>query len=189
MRNNQYFESADMSTYIRWVLKDKLRLTEKEIKENFMLVSALAKVEFVWRHPFDENRAKDGLELRDDFEYETGEFLDKSSGLPGYCTFFEMLAGLAIRCENQLMRNSLEGDRTSKWFFEFLDNLEILGCKRSDIIEKRCEDFMAGKFEMFPLKDKNSMRNEQIWKKLMAYINENYVYDDNIPLYRSNLAK
>ena len=189
MRDNSYYSSANMSTYVHWVLKDKLGLTERECKEYTYLVLALANVEFVWRHPMDENRAKDGLELRDDFEYETGEYLDKSSGLPAGCTFFEMLAGLAIRCEGQLMRNSLEGDRTSKWFFEFLDNLNLLDMKNSDDIKDVCDDMMSGKIEMFPTHVKTNMKNEEIWKKLMVYLNENYISDDNISLYRSNLAK
>jgi hypothetical protein len=112
-----------MDMYIHWVLKDRLGLTEREIKNNKSIIYELAEIEFIWRHPMDENRALEGLELRSDFEYETGEYLDKSSGIMAQCTMFEMLAALAIRCENQIMRNSLIGDRTSKWFFEFLDNL------------------------------------------------------------------
>lgn len=177
MRDNTYFESANMSAYVRWVLKDKLKLTEKEIKENFMLVSALAEIEFIWRHPMDENRAVDGLELREDFEYVTGEFLDKSSGLPGGCTMFEMLAALSMRCE-ELLHDYMIGDRTSKWFFEFLDNLGLLNCGRSDV-QNICEMFMAGKKELFPLKKGKNQKNEQIWKQLAAYINENYITDGN----------
>ena len=185
MRDNNYYSSASMSDYIHWVLKDRLGLNEKEIKKNLYVVTALANVEFVWRHPMDENRAIDGLDLRSDFEYETGEYLDKSSGLSAQCTVFEMLAALAIRCENQLMRNSLIGDRTSKWFFEFLDNLGVLDCDERDI-EYNCEQFMDGKKDMFPLKRKGiKQSNEQIWKQLMAYINENYNEEDSdMPLFR-----
>ena len=57
MRDDKYYSSASMNTYIHWVLKDKLCLTEKEIRDNLCLVSALAQIEFVWRHPMDENRA------------------------------------------------------------------------------------------------------------------------------------
>ena len=187
MRDDKYYSSASMNTYIHWVLKDKLGLNEKERRENTYIVLTLTNVEFVWRHPMDENRALDGLELRDDFEYETGEYLDKSSGLPPNCSMFEMLAALAIRCENQLMRNSLLGDRTSKWFFEFLDNLGILDCgeRDGDRIVEACEEFMNGKREMFPLKQKGiKQKNEQIWKQLMAYLNENYTIDDqDMPLF------
>ena len=182
MRDNDYYMSASMSEYIHWVLRDRLHLTEKECKANRCLVSALAEVEFVPRHPMDENRAEDGLELRNDFEYETGEYLDKSSGLMPSCTFFEMVAALAIRCESQIMRNSDIGDRTSKWFFEFLGNLDLLGRDEKDVDEifDICEAFMAGKKDMFPLKKRGiKQSNEQIWKQLTAYLNENYGDEDS----------
>ena len=179
MRDNDYYSSASMSDYIHWVLKDKLKLSDKETKSYLYLVSAITNIEFTWRHPMDENRAIDGLDLRSDFEYETGEYLDNSSGLMPHCTFFEMLAALAIRCENQLMRNLSVGDRTSKWFFEFLDNLGLLDNKLSiNDIECIVDDFMNGDLDMFPLKDKGIVqKNEQIWKQLSAYINENYFND------------
>lgn len=168
-----------MSDYIHWVSKDKLGLSDKETHKYQYLVSTLTNVEFIWRHPMDENRAIDGLDLRSDFEYETGEYLDNSSGLMPHCTFFEMLAALAIRCENQLMRNLSVGDRTSKWFFEFLDNLGLLDEKlTTDEIISIVEKFMDGKLDMFPLQSKGIIqKNEQIWKQLSAYINENY-FDD-----------
>ena len=140
----------------------------------------------------DENRAADGLELRDDFEYETGEYLDVSSGLLPNCSFFEMLAALAIRCENQLMRNLSLGDRTSKWFFEFLDNLGIDNRLNREDIEDITVNFMNGKYKsngeggMFPIRRTGiNQRGEQLWKQLSAYINENYLEDgEDLPLFR-----
>lgn len=186
MRDNNYYSSASMSNYIHWVLTDKLGLTEKEMRSYLYIVLALTNVEFTWRHPMDENRAMDGLELRDDFEYETGEYLDKSSGLMANCTFFEMLAALSMKCESQLMRNISMGDRTSKWFFEFLDNLGLLDTNlREDDVKNIAEDFMDGRLDMFPLKKKGIVqKNEQIWKQLSAYINENYFNDgENFELF------
>lgn len=188
MRDNNYYSSASMSEYIHWVLRDKVGLTEKECRENRCLVSALAEIEFIPRHPMDENRADDGLELRNDFEYETGNFIDKTSGLMPSCTFFEMVAALAIRCESQMMRNLSLGDRTSKWFFEFLDNLDVLGCddRNVEYIVDMCEAFMEGKKDMFPLKKRGiKQANEEIWKQLTAYLNENYLNEgDDMVLYR-----
>lgn len=179
MRDDRYYSSASMSEYVHWVLRDRLGLSNKEIRKIIPLVLALTEVEFVWRHPMDENRALEGLELRDDFEYETGEYLDKGSGLMPQCTFFEMLAGLAIRCESQLMRDSLSGDRTSKWFFEFLENLDILDCDERDVdkIVDNCEAFMDGDLDMFPMRSGKKRKNEEIWKQLMAYLNEKYVVE------------
>ena len=179
MRDSINYSSASISKYVHWVLKDKLSLTDKETHTYTYIVLTLTNVEFTWRHPMDENRAIDGLELRDDFEYETGEYLDKSSGLMSSCTFFEMLAALAMRCESQLMRSVSMGDRTSKWFFEFLDNLGLMDTNlRESEIKSRAERFMNGELDMFPLKRKDIVqRNEQIWKQLSSYMNENY-FDD-----------
>lgn len=192
MRDDRDYSSASMSNYIHWVMKDRLNLSDREIKQWKNLCIVLAHIEFIWSHPMDENRAADGLELRDDFEYETGEYLDKSSGLLPNCSFFEMLAALAIRCENQLMRNLSLGDRTSRWFFEFLDNLGIDSNMRSDDVEGIVVDFMDKKYKingeggMFPLKRSGiNQRDEQIWKQLSAYINENYLDDgEGLELFR-----
>ena len=191
MRDDKYYSSASMEDYIHWVMKDKLKLTDKEIKSWRKVCFILSNIEFTWIHPMDENRATDGLELRDDFEYETGEYLDKSSGLLPNCSFFEMLAALAIRCENQLMRNLSLGDRTSKWFFEFLDNLEISNDLLEEDINEIVISFMEGKYKpngeggMFPLRRRGiNQRGEQLWKQLSAYINENYLNDgEELPLF------
>lgn len=187
MRDDYNYSSASMSEYIHWVMKDKLHMTDREMRDYVKLVDILANVEFVWIHPMDVNRAMDGLELRSDFEYETGEYLDKSSCLLPRCSFFEMLAALAIRCENQLMRNLSIGDRTSRWFFEFLNNV---GLDNKSTNEKEVRDIlenvMTGNFAtdgsggMFPLKKRRGInqRNEQIWKQMSAYINENYFHED-----------
>ena len=172
MRDDRYYSSASMSDYIRWVMLDKLGLTNKECNLFFNLCESLANIEFLWHHPMDENRAIDGLELRTDFEYETGEYLDKTSGLMPKCTVFEMLAALAIRCENQLMYNPSLGDRTSKWFFEFLDNLNLNAHSR--VNNTIAKNIING--DTFPLKNyKFRQKNEQIWKQLSSYLKENYI--------------
>ena len=86
------------------------------------------------------------------------------------------------------MRNPLIGNRTSKWFFEFLANLGVLGLNERDVdlIVDACEAFMDGKKDMFPLKKRGiKQSNEQIWKQLSAYINENYLNEESdLELYR-----
>lgn len=174
MRDDNYYSSVSMSDYIHWVMRDKLYMTDKEIRDWYPLMEQLCNVEFVWNHPMDENRAFDGLELRSDFEYESGDYLDNSSGLMPKCTVFEMLAALAIRCEDQLMYNSFVGDRTSKWFFEMIHNLNLK--KNSKIDEGIAEDIIEGM--AFPLKNsKIKQKNEQIWKQLSAYLKERYMSD------------
>ena len=188
--------SASPATYLDWIMKDRLLLTDREIKNYISLFNILFDMDFVWIHPLDENRASDGLALRSDFEYETGMYI---SGLQSRCTVFEMLAALAIRCENQLMRNFSMGDRTAKWFFMMLENLTLTdydnrhwnASSRGRIVSI-IDDFLKRKYKKngeggaFPLKhSKNNQANEQIWDQLMAYINENYSEDDeDLELFR-----
>ena len=88
------------------------------------LLFALYSTEFFWVVPRDRNRAKDGLELRDQFERETGLYCDTY----GPCNCLEMIISLAIRCENELMYmyNPKLGNQTERWFWTILDNLELL---------------------------------------------------------------
>ena len=82
---------------------------------------------FYWSVEHDENRSTDGIDLRnkfaDEFGYSRGFWLDI---LPDYCTVFEMLIALAIRCEENIMHDDDYGDRTYKWFWEMLHNLGVL---------------------------------------------------------------
>lgn len=188
--------SASPTTYLDWIMKDRLLLTDREIKNYISLFDVLFDMDFIWIHPLDENRAADGLVLRSDFEYETGLYI---VGLGPKCTVFEMLAALAIRCENQLMRNLSMGDRTAKWFFMMLDNLGLTefdnrhwGSTSRLRVLSIIDDFLNRKYKKngaggaFPLRhSQNNQSNEQIWDQLMAYINENYSEDDeDLELFR-----
>lgn len=86
------------------------------------LLFALYSTEFFWIVSRDRNRAEDGLELREKFEYETGEYADIS----GPCNCLELFVAMAIRCESDLMYDPDYGDRTGQWFWMFLNNLGLL---------------------------------------------------------------
>jgi hypothetical protein len=87
------------------------------------LLHALYSVEFYWVIPRDKNRAIDGLDLRSQFEDETGSSCDAD----GPCSVLEMFIALAIRCENTLMYmyDPEKGDQTDRWFWMMLDNLGL----------------------------------------------------------------
>ena len=188
---------ASVNSYIAWIMSDKLHMDDDEMKSYNYLVNELIKIPFRYIHPMDENRLKDGLELRSDFEYETGKFLDGNSGIPPVCSFFEMIVALACRCENQLMRNFEEEDNSKKWFYIMLKNLGLDGCTNEnwryenvDLIKNRVNLVMNrekspdGTVELFPLKSKN-LKNEEIWKQCMAYLRENFTNEneENLELY------
>lgn len=71
------------------------------------------------------------------------------------------------------------GNRTSKWFFDFLDNLDLT--PNSEIDDTLCTDILDGR--AFPLKF--SSQDEQIWKRVSEYLTENYIKNDkNFELFR-----
>lgn len=186
-RNRVYenYDSASLSTYLHWIMTEKLLFEDKEVREYEHLVYILADIDFEWSLPMDENRASDGLGLRDDFEYETGLYLDAGSGINPCCSVFEMMAALAYRCEHQLMRDPYIGDRTSKWFLEMCDNLGIMDNQKEDYIREKVNKFMhrdygvTGKGSLFPIRKRGiDQKNSEIWKQLSAYINENYSKSD-----------
>lgn len=185
---------ASKSQYIHWLMVDKLSMTDSEVKKYSKLLNSLLSVEFVWIHPMDENRAIDGLDLRDKFSYETDLYLDASSGLTVKCSMLEMMAALAIRIESQIMRNLSIGDRTSKWFFVMIDNLGLNGYSDKAWktaygreVEEICKKVIYRDYKpdgtggLFPIKNNNqgkNWKNEQIWNQCMAYLSENYPNDD-----------
>lgn len=175
--------SASLKDYQEW-LYDRLGLKDRDIKRYSKLFDYLLNLEFIWIHPRDENRAADGKALREQFTYETGLYLDGSSGLMPQCTVFEMIAALAIRMEDQLLRNLELGDRTYKWFFLMLENcgLDKYHNRAWNQLEVRdiCDKFMHriykknGKGGLFYTKRRDlDLKNEEIWRQCMTYINEN----------------
>lgn len=190
MRQVGNYESASLDTYIDWICSDRLYL-DKEYQDAYSnLIRTLMEIEFVWSIPFDENRARDGLELREDFTYETDQFLDKSSNLLPKCSVFEMLAALCWRCENQIMYDYDTGLHPERWFYIILENLGLENCTDSrwkrdtrDYIFNAVHTFMYHKYHkngsnggLFPIKKRGiDQRNNEIWKQMNAFLNENYI--------------
>ena len=88
--------------------------------------------EFVYRHPKDVNREYDGLALRDEFWAVFGASrgiserdMDVLDRILGGCTLLEMLIALARRGENDIMHDPELGDRSPKWFWMMLENLDL----------------------------------------------------------------
>ena len=106
------------------------------------LLLALYSTEFYWVINRDKNRAVDGLDLRDQFERETGLYCD----LYGPCTVLEMFVALAIRCENELMYmyDPKAGNQTDRWFWMMLDNLGLTEFDDfSSFDEEEIDDILA----------------------------------------------
>lgn len=91
------------------------------------LLRTLNSIDFTYSIPMDSNRAAEGEDLRYRFGWEEGyedveiaKFLDIHP-----CSMLEMMVGLSIHFEEQIMRDPTFGDRTSVWFWEMITNLGL----------------------------------------------------------------
>ena len=130
----------------------------------------------------DENRARDGESLRLMFEDETGLECDKS----GQCSVLEMMVALAMRCENQIMYDPDEGDRTDLWFWEMFNNLGLSCLYGNKYDEKEFQKIIVtflnrgfganGYLGPFYIPDfEGDMRKIEFWYQLGYYIESKFL--------------
>ena len=145
------------------------------------LLMCLHNIRFRWIIPRDENRADDGIELRYRFAYGHIEVSNAELYLNGPCSVLEMMLGLAIRCEENIMDDPRVGDRTRQWFWGMIVNLG-LGSMHDDrfnrqYVEKQIETFLNREYEpdghggLFTIRDcDRDLRDVEIWHQLCWYL-------------------
>lgn len=149
-------------------------------KTYWTLLRLLYCKEFEWveRIPKDENRAKDGIDLRREFLDETGTRLDDPDFLYRGCSVLEMFVALARQLE-------FEGGGTQgEWFWVLIDNLGLTECTDTNppeedilyhIIDKVIDREYApnGAGGLFPLQHPSEdQRDVEIWYQANAYLLE-----------------
>lgn len=174
--------------YFHWLCNIVKPLKKKKEQYSFLL-SFLHSQDFWWIIDRDENRAKDGKKLRKLFIDEMCHEGVLYSFIEGPCTFLEMLIGLAMRIETDIMYDPDNGDRTSVWFWEMCDNSgltafpdstwmmsygqgqvgDILNTIMSRKIGKR------GEKGLFPLKEsKKNQKKVELWYQANSYFQEKF---------------
>lgn len=138
--------------------------------------------EYKYSVPYDENRAEDGLRLRERFESES------SLRLPdlGSCRILEFLVALSIRID-EATYDWDKPDQTSEWFWILIKNLGL--DKFDDDWSDDTRDRIVDAFEylnqrqynpdgtdggLFPLeRPREDQRQVEVWYQMMAYLTEN----------------
>lgn len=140
--------------------------------------------DFEWgaKFPDDENRAKDGLELRKIFASESG--IDKSEiGIDWKpCSCLEMMIAIARRIEFEIVAVPGSED-VPRWFWMFMHNLGLdpsdAGCEDLVYVDSRISRWLQRKYQrdgkggIFVVSDDYfDMRKMTIWKQMNAVLNE-----------------
>ena len=145
------------------------------------VITELWNTDFYSKVPMDDNRAKDGLKLRNHFENETGQKCEKG----GKCSVLEMMIGLAKRIEDEYMYDYELGDQTSDWFWEMfynlgLDRFDDFSFDRGQILQI-IYDFLDRKYGqrgqncLFPTKHRRkNLEDVEIWWQMNDYISEKF---------------
>ena len=170
-------------TYFGWLVG---KVATHELGMNYYkLFDQLWRTNFYYYIPRDENRMIDGLNLRAQYESETGYDADVD-GKP--CSVLEMMVALAIRCDDQIMWDDNHGSRASDWFFIMIDNMCLIGMKDYCYDEHHVEfilnrmmqhlNYSNGHGGLFYTNDPNyNMSQQEIWFQMCKFITEN---DTNI---------
>ena len=159
---------------------------EQEDKAYWLLAKDLHRMPFYSLVPHDENRAMDGVMLRD-------EYLDEIN-CPKYvridledCTMLEMLVALAKRMDYETSNPRTEVNNTAGWFWEMMNNLGLSGFDDAhyvsqnglldvdDILKRLVERTYSrdGTGGLFPLKwASGDQREAEIWFQMNAYLAE-----------------
>ncbi len=157
------------------------------------LCTILHSKSFRWTVSNDDNRCRDGLDLRPAFIEANG--LDETHTevkyfLKGDCTIFEMLVGLAQRIDYQTIDLESPAAKTAKWFWKLIENLRLDSFRDSNQFDKASDEAIEfvidrmldrtydyyGNGSLFPMKRRppKDMRTMEIWYQLMLWLDENY---------------
>ena len=160
---------------------------DQEDKSYWLLMKDLYRRVFYSIVPHDENRAGDGLDLREEYVREL--MFTKYIEIEGECTVLEMLIGLARRIDFEMTDpyDDTSTDRTAYWFWEMLDNLGLTAFDDESYVEYggivHVDDIInrfldrdykrSGEGGLFPLhKTNKDQRQIEIWYQMAAYLAE-----------------
>lgn len=171
--------------YFQWMCRLVCKGRSSKRQSYQKLLAHLNRFAFMPTLPMDENRADDGMDLRYRFGYENSyeglmiaTFLDDRP-----CSMLEMMISLAIHCEESIMDNPDVGDRTGKWFWSMIENLELSDMNDSNYDDRYVdivlERFNAREYQRDGLGGlfyipgtRRDMRNAEIWYQMCWYLDE-----------------
>lgn len=166
------------------------------------LIHELYSIDFKWVLPLDEDRAFDGLILREgyyDYRIDYERIVNKP------CSVLECLIGLAYKMD-YILDDDDRGNRMRLWFWEMVENLDLMrftneyleqfgfgefedhhGGTRYNMIHAICDDWMNRNFifdgqgSPFPLNyPKEDQRKLDLVRQLNAYILEKHMFEDEL---------
>ncbi len=173
---NQYF----------WSL---VRMVEPGGKEHSELLSIMFNMDYHYDNCMDENRAADGMKLREDYLAACNNDAKVRVAINVHSiSVFEVLLALAQRIEDDVMQEDELGDRSPMWFWSMIRNVGLYDCTNSsDRINDGLKIFNTlqtalsrdfdecGHGGFFPVEyPPSDMRDSDLWGQAMCWLVENF---------------
>lgn len=181
--DEEYRRTVNVRTlYFRWLIG---KLDKHMVKKYSSLLMHLFKDTFIENQevPMDVNRARDGIALRKRFISENEYFGDSELEIIQYedCSWLEMLIALAERIDDQMMFDMNLGNRTDKWFWLIINQMDLSKFDEKnyvyDQIKRKLNRFIRREYENDGkngiFKCNRDVRKIEIWYQMMEYFNEN----------------
>ena len=134
-----------INDYFEW-LCNKIYVDNEHNK----LLKVLFDVKFRWIIADDENRAKDGKWLRNNY-CQSRNIGSNNLDILGECRILELMIALSERIEDDTMYDPDCGDRTSFWFWAMVRNLGLIDifddCFNEDLVRYKLDIFMDRRFK------------------------------------------
>lgn len=171
------------SEYFRWLYGLVSADYPTEQLSTKKLLTRLHNTEFKCAMLRDENRAKDGVELRWRFAVRMGyrdEYDQLMEILNGPCSVLEMMIALAMRCE-ETMDDPDVGDRTGQWFWNMIVSLGLGSMSDARYDEEFVDVAIArllrreyepnGEGGLFTIRHcDDDLREVEIWRQMWWYM-------------------
>lgn len=181
MSNSKLFmeghELAVLNRYYIWLVD----MVDFDSHDNYSrLLEYLHNKNYIWKVPNDDNRTKDGLELREKFKDET-DYLNYYP-LTRPCSVLEMLIAFSDRINKDVM----DGEYTiAYWFWLMLDNLGLQECTDDnfdpEFIDSVLDNWMNRDTKngfksgnLTTLFGKDADFHDELWFQMQEYISKNY---------------
>jgi len=172
--------------YFHWLCEQIC--VEQPEKSYWLLAKDLHRSVFYSLVPHDENRAADGIALREEYLSEINA--PKYIRIDGECSVLEMLIGLARRMDFETGDAEHDTDATSLWFWEMIVNLGLDEYSDDNyvrnegvlVVDTVIEHFLERDYRwdglggLFPLNSaEEDQRKVEIWYQMNAYLTEKEV--------------
>ena len=176
--------------YLLWLYHQVGNLASSDPNRSYtLLTEQLHKKHFRWRVPNDDNRALDGIFLRESY-FEEYPGWEEVPWAKEQCSVLEMLVALALRADNTASGIGLQ-EGPEEWFWKFMANTGLVEFTDAEYLDQdhvtretvaiivdrlldRRYNYDGSNGGLFPLKHPGEdQRHVELWYQLNAYLMEN----------------